>query len=178
MAIHTPIISPCRSEAVPSFCPTPVTTLFGTMMRDLSTYIEAERDLEHCGSWDPACDQWIRDAEFARARVLDKITTLREAPTRRREDFPLKRCADLAKMLIESDSPEQCNTILALPDRFPHFFRCASDSPVARRVNLMVSAFRQHLHTLATLSDFTGMVEAGAVSTERDEPVTLLAPAA
>lgn len=46
MAIHTPIISPCHSEAVPSFRPTPVTIQFGAVMRDLSVYIEAERDLD------------------------------------------------------------------------------------------------------------------------------------
>ncbi|RDD70150.1 hypothetical protein DVR11_17820 [Paracoccus versutus] len=147
-------------------------------MRDLADYIEAERDLEHCGSWDPACDAWIRDAERARTRVLDAIADLRAAPTCRREDLPLKRSADLAQMLIESDCPEQVRDILALPDRFPDFFRCAGDSPVSRRVDLMVAAFQQHLRTLATLSDFTGMVEAEDPAIEPDDPLTLLAPAA
>lgn len=166
------------SEAMSSFRPTPVTIQFGAVMRDLSAYIEAERDLEHSGSWDLACDAWIRDAERARARVLDRITALRAAPSQRREDLPLRRSADLAQMLIESDSPEQVSDILALPDRFPHFFRCGSDSPVARRVNLMVAAFQQHLHTLATLSDFTGMIESDYAELAPEEPVTLLVPAA
>ncbi|QEU07413.1 hypothetical protein [Paracoccus yeei] len=178
MAIHTPIISPRISEAVPSFRPTSITLHFASVMRDLSSYIEAERDLEHCDSWDPACDAWIRDAERARVRVLDAITALRAAPTRRREDLPLRRYADLAQMLIESDSPEQVRDIIVLPDRFPDFFRCAGDGPVARRVDLMVASFRQHLNTLAHLPDFTGMIEADYVMVVPDEPASLLAPAA
>lgn len=67
MAIHTPIISPCHSEAVPSFRPTPVTIQFGAVMRDLSVYIEAERDLEHCNSWDPALEaSWKQSARKPR----------------------------------------------------------------------------------------------------------------
>jgi hypothetical protein len=178
MAIHTPIISPCLSEALASFRPTPVTIQFGAVLRDLSAYIEAERDLEHCDSWDPACDAWIRDAERARTRVLDGITALRVAPIRRREDLPLRRYADLAKMLIESDSPEQFRDILALPDRFPQVFRCAGTGPVARRVDLMVASFQQHLHALAALEDITGMVEAEYFVVGPDEPATMLAPAA
>ncbi|WEJ79881.1 hypothetical protein EQ718_06045 [Paracoccus versutus] len=147
-------------------------------MRDLSAYIEAERDLEHCDSWDPACDAWIRDAERARVRVLDGISALRVAPTCRREDLPLKRSAELARMLIESDSPQQVRDILALPDRFPSFFRCAGDSPAARRVDLMIAAFQQHLRSLATLSDFTGMIEADHLAIEPDASNLMLAPAA
>ncbi|WP_199262359.1 hypothetical protein [Paracoccus binzhouensis] len=178
MAIHMPIISPRPSEAVPSFHPTPVTIQFGAVMRDLAAYIEAERDLEHCDSWDPACDAWIRDAERTRVRVLDGITALRGTPVCRREDLPLRRCADLARMLIESDCPEQVRDMLALPDRFPDFFRCAGDGPVARRVDLMVAAFQQHLHALARLPDFTGMVEADDLAIEPDAPNLMLAPAA
>ena len=178
MAIHTSIISPRHSEAVPSFRPTPVTIQFGAVMRDLSAYIEAERALAHRDSWDPACDAWIRDAERARTRVLDGITALRAAPTRRREDLPLRRCADLTQMLIESDSPEQVRDILALPDRFPHAFLCAGTDPVARRVNMMVAGFQQHLHALATLEDVADMVEADCFVAEPDTPATMLAPTA
>lgn len=178
MAIHMPIISPRPSEALASFRPTPVTLQFGTMMRDLYAYIEAERDLEHCDSWDLACEQWIRDAERARAHVLDAITALRAAPIRRREDLPLRRYAGLAQMLIESDSPAQVRDILALPDRFPDFFHCAGTSPVARRVNLMMASFQQHLHALATLEDVTAMVEADYSVIEPDAPTAMLAPAA
>ncbi|WP_323010523.1 hypothetical protein [Paracoccus sp. (in: a-proteobacteria)] len=166
-------------EVASSFAHTPTTSGFTALMYSFSAYIEAERDLEHCGgSWDPACDQWIRDAERARARVLDGITALRGTPVCRREDLPLRRYADLAKMLIESDSPEQVQDILALPDRFPDFFRCAGDSPAARRVTQMVASFQQHLHALATLEDVVEMVEGGCFMVESDAPATMLAPAA
>jgi len=178
MADCTYTISAKTTEVASSFAHTPITIQFGAVLRDLSAYIEAERDLEHCDSWDPACDAWIRDAERARTRVLDGITALRVAPIRRREDLPLRRYADLAKMLIESDSPEQFRDILALPDRFPQVFRCAGTGPVARRVDLMVAGFQQHLHALATLEDVADMVEADYVVIAPDAPATMLAPAA
>ncbi|WP_128255388.1 hypothetical protein [Falsirhodobacter deserti] len=178
MAIHTLIISPRHSEAAPSFRPSPVTVLFGAMMRNLSAYVEAERDLEHCGSWDPACDMWIRDAEHARTHVLDAIASLRGAPIRRAEDLPLRRCAAVAQMVIESDSPRHVRDILLLPDRFPHAFRCASNGPVARRVDLMVASFQHHLHALGALADIMDTVEADCCTTEPDAPETMLAPTA
>ena len=178
MADCTYTISAKTTEVASSFAHTPVTIQFGAVMRDLAAYIEAERDLEHCDSWDPACDAWIRDAEQARARVLDAITALRGTPTRRREDLPLQRYAGLAQMLIMSDSPEQVRDILALPGRFPDFFRCAGDGPVARRVDLMVAGFQQHLHALATLEDVTEMVEADYSVIEPGESATMLVPAA
>lgn len=177
MAIHMPITAPGFPEANSTFTHTPVTIRFASVLRYIADYIEAERDLEHCDSWDPACDTWIRDAERARADVLEAIAALRATPNRRLEDLPLRRCADLAKMLIESDSPEQVQDILALPDRFPDLVRCAGDGPVARRVDLMVVNFRQHLHTLARLPDFTGLIEADYVVMEPGEPATMLAPA-
>ncbi|WP_051476519.1 hypothetical protein [Paracoccus sp. J39] len=178
MAIHTPITAPDFPEANSAFTHTPITIGFTTLMRDLADYIEAERDLEHCGSWDPACDAWIRDAERARVRVLDGIAALRGTPVCRSEDLPLRRCADLARMLIESDCPEQVRDMLALPDRFPQVFRCAGTGLVAGRVDLMVAAFQQHLHALARLPDFTGMVEADDLAIEPDAPNLMLAPAA
>lgn len=178
MAIHTPITAPDFPEANSAFTHTPITIQFAAVMRDLSAYIEAERDLEHCGSWDPACDAWIRDAERARARVLDGIVGLRGTLVCRREDLPLRRCADLARMLIESDSPEQFQTLLALPDRFPHAFRCAGTDLVARRVNQMVAGFQQHLNALATLEDVTGMIAADHLAIEPDASNLMLAPAA
>ncbi|GLK63699.1 hypothetical protein [Paracoccus kondratievae] len=178
MAIHKPITASDFPEANSAFTHTPITIGFTTLMRDLADYIEAERDLEHCGSWDPACDAWIRDAERARAHVLDAITALRGTPVCRREDLPLQRYAGLAQMLIESDSPEQVRDILALPDRFPQVFRCAGTGPVARRVDLMVAGFQQHLHALATLEDVADMVEADYVVIAPGEPATMLVPAA
>ncbi|WP_323715971.1 hypothetical protein [Paracoccus aminovorans] len=178
MADCTFTISAKTTEVASSFAHTPTTTRFTGLMHSFSAYIEAERDLEHCGSWDPACDAWIRDAERARTRVLDAIANLCAAPTRRRADLPLRRYAGLAQMLIESDSPEQVQTLLALPDRFPQAFRCAGNDPVARRVDLMVASFRQHLNALARLPDFAGMIEADYVVIEPDASNLMLAPAA
>ncbi|AWX93251.1 hypothetical protein DPM13_09355 [Paracoccus mutanolyticus] len=48
------------------------------MQRALGAWLEAERDLAHSGSWDPACDHWLRDAEAARAAVGAALDALCE----------------------------------------------------------------------------------------------------
>ena len=178
MAIQTPIMAPDFPEASSAFTHTPVTHHFAKLMRDIAAYIEAERDLDHCASWDPACDAWIRDAERVRTRVLGDLATLYATPLERHEDQPLKRLGQTAQMLIESDSPEQVRDILSLPDRFPRAFHCAGSSAVSRRVNLMVAAFRQHLNALATLKDVTGMDDASDLTIEHGTSDQMLAPAA
>lgn len=178
MAIHTPITPPCHSEAAPSFRPSPVTVLFGDMVCNLSAYIEAERDLKHCDSWDPACDAWIRDAKHARDRMLDAIGSLQDAPNHRVEDLPFRRCAELAKMVIESDSPKHIRDILALPDHFPNAFQCASNGPVARRVDLMIASFQHHLHALGALTEIMDAIKVDHAEINWDDPGHLMAPAA
>ena len=70
MTVYQSIPSAGVLEAfAPGFTHTSVTRRFGVMQRALGAWIEAERDLEHSGSWDPACDHWLRDAEAARAAV-------------------------------------------------------------------------------------------------------------
>lgn len=178
MAIHLPIIPTCHSKAAPSFCPSPVTVLFGDMVRNLSAYIEAERDLEHCGSWDPACDAWIRDAERARTRVLDSLAQLDATPFERHEDQPLKRLSKMAKMLIESGTPEGFRNTFALQSYFPDLFRCADTSPMGRRTNQLIAAFQSHLHALAALAEIMDATKVDRVKTERDDLDYLMAPAA
>lgn len=178
MAIHTSIISPCHSEAVQSFHPTPVTIHYTSMMRDFAAYIEAERDLEHCDSWDPACDAWIREAERARTRVLDGLATLLATPLERHEDQPLNRLGQMAQMLIESDAPELFRDAIALQASFPDLFRCADTSLIGRRTNLLIAAFQQHLHDLTTLPEFMETIEADEAEINVDDPDYLMAPAA
>jgi len=178
MAIHTPITPPCHSEAAPSFRPSPVTVLFGDMVRNLSAYIEAERDLEHCSGWDLACDAWIRDAERARNRVLDSLAQLDAMPPERHEDQPLKRLGKMAQLLIESDTPKTFRDTLALQAYFPALFRCADTSPIGRRTNQMIAAFQPHLNALSALPDFMETIEADHAEINRDDPDYLMAPAA
>ncbi|WP_435165493.1 hypothetical protein [Falsirhodobacter sp. 1013] len=178
MAIHTPIIPPGHSEAAPSFRPSPVTVLFSKVTCNLSAYIEAERDLEHCSNWDPACDAWIRNAERVRTRVLDSLAQLDATPLERREDQPLKRLGKMAQMLIESDTPEAFRNTFALQDYFPDLFRCTDTGPTGRRTNQMVAAFQQHLKALSELPDFMDAIEVDPAEITADDPDYQMAPAA
>ncbi|MFC3087894.1 hypothetical protein [Tabrizicola soli] len=166
------------SEAAPSFTHTPLTQCFIAVMRDLSAYIEAEQDLEHCDSFDPACDAWISDAERARTCVLDRLALLHVAPVRRREDIPLRHFGKVTRLLIESETPEAFGQALALPSQFASFFKCHGDSATARRVNLMIAGFQAQLRNLETLADFAAPVAAEYCGIDADEADALMAPAA
>lgn len=165
-------------KGVSSFSPTPIMQEFRKVTCYFGAYIEAERDLEHCGSWDPACDAWIRDAERARTRVLHYLAQLDATPLERHDDQPLKRLGKVAQMLIESDTPKAFRNTLALRDYFPDLFRCTDPGPAGRRTNQLVAAFQQHLNGLSELPDFMDTIEADRAETERDNPDHLMAPAA
>jgi len=161
-----------------SFHLTPVMQEFRKVTCNFGAYIEAERDLEHCGSWDPACDAWIRDTERARNRVLDGLAKLCSTPLERHEDQPLKRLGKMAQLLIESDTPKTFRDTLALQAYFPALFRCADTSPIGRRTNQMIAAFQPHLNALSALPDFMETIEADHAEINRDDPDYLMAPAA
>ena len=100
MTVYQSIPSAGVLEAfAPGFTHTSVTRHFGVMQRALGAWIEAERDLEHSGSWDPACDHWLRDAEAARAAVGAALDALCDTPAERLEDRPLLRIARLTRAL-------------------------------------------------------------------------------
>lgn len=165
-------------EVAPSFTHTAVTQHFVAVMRDLSAYIEAERDLEHCDSFDPACDAWIADGERARMHVLNSLSLLHAAPIQRREDIPLRHFGNLTRVLVESETPEAFCRALALPMQFAMFFQCHGDSATARRVNLMISAFQRHLRDLATLADFAPVIASEYAGIDAEDTDALMAPAA
>ena len=165
-------------KGAPSFHLTPLMQNFRKVTCNFGAYIEAERDLEHCDNWDPACDAWIRDAERARARVLDVLAELNATPLERHEDQPLKRLSKMAQMMIESDTPEAFRNTFQLRDYFPDLFRCADTGPTGRRINQLIAAFQQHLNALSELPDFTDAIEVDHAETDWDDPDHLMAPAA
>jgi hypothetical protein len=165
-------------EADRSFAQTSVTIRFVAVMRDLSAYIEAERDLEHCDSRDPACDAWIVEAERARAQILNSISLLCVAPVQRREDIPLRHFGALTRLLIESDTPDTFARTMALSMQLAKFFMCSGTGPTARRVNLMIAAFRRQLRDLATLADFAPVGAADYAEIDAEDTNALMAPAA
>ena len=151
---------------------------FAAVMRDLAAYIEAERDLEHCDSCDPSCDAWLLDAERAREAVLGCLAVLDLTPVHARHDMPLRRYGQLTRILIECDTPAEFLGAFGVPERFPDHFRCHHSNRMARRVNLMINAFKQHLDALATLSDFADLIDANHIVIDADVCDSMISSAA
>ena len=147
----------------PGFTHTSVTRRFGVMQRSLGAWIEAERDLEHSGSWDPACDHWLRDAEAARAAVGAALDALCDTPAERLEDRPLLRIARLTRALVLSQDAGEFAQLYARVATPGALLRCPGRHPLALRVNLMLAEARRALAQLAALPDHALVVDGNCV---------------
>ncbi|WP_114350850.1 hypothetical protein [uncultured Paracoccus sp.] len=140
-----------------------MTRRFGVMQRALGAWIEAERDLEHSGSWDPACDHWLRDAEAARAAVGAALDALCDTPAERLEDRPLLRIARLTRALVLSEDAGEFAQLYARVATPGALLRCPGRHPLALRVNLMLAEARRALAQLAALPDHALVVDGNCV---------------
>ncbi len=164
MTVYQSIHSAGVLEAyVPGFTHTSVTRRFGVMQRALGAWIEAERDLEHSGSWDPACDHWLRDAEAARAAVGAALDALCDTPAERLEDRPLLRIARLTRALVLSQDAGEFAQLYARVATPGALLRCPGRHPLALRVNLMLAEARRALAQLAALPDHALVVDGNCV---------------
>ena len=133
MTVYQSIPSAGVLEAfAPGFTHTSVTRRFGVMQRALGAWIEAERDLEHSGSWDPACDHWLRDAEAARAAVGAALDALCDTPAERLEDRPLLRIARLTRALALSEDGAEFAQLYARVAAPGALLRCPGRHPLAQ----------------------------------------------
>ena len=164
MTVYQSIPSAGVLEAyVPGFTHSAVTRRFGVMQRALGAWIEAERDLEHSGSWDPACDHWLRDAEAARAAVGAALDALCDTPAERLEDRPLLRIARLTRALVLSEDAGEFAQLYARVATPGPLLRCPGRHPLALRVNLMLAEARRALAQLAALPDHALVVDGNCV---------------
>ncbi|MTH63362.1 hypothetical protein [Paracoccus shanxieyensis] len=164
MTVYQSIHSAGVLEAfAPGFTHTSVTRRFGVMQRALGAWIEAERDLEHSGSWDPACDHWLRDAEAARAAVGAALDALCDTPAERLEDRPLLRIARITRALSLSEDGAEFAQLYARVAAPGALLRCPGRHPLARRVNLMLAEARRALAELAALPDHAVVIEGECV---------------
>ena len=93
MATESPTTPRDVTKPTDHYTHTEISRRFSRLIGEISTYIEAERDIEDAASWDPAFLHWHRDAEAARSTVLSSIDHIRVSVAERREDLPLQRMA-------------------------------------------------------------------------------------
>ncbi|VDS10798.1 hypothetical protein PARHAE_04017 [Paracoccus haematequi] len=167
--------TPCGvTTASAHFTHTEISRSFSRLIGSVSGYIEAERDIEHAASWDPAFLHWHRDAEVARTQVLSTIDHIRVAVPVRPEDLPLKRMALLLFALIESGSSSEFLRLAACLERSDGRFACPGSGPVARRVGAMLTAARMQVADLASLTALVDPLEI-ATADSADDPVPVAA---
>lgn len=146
-------------DAQLAFTHSAVSHAFSAMTLLLAAHIEAERDLEHSGSWDIACDAWLRDAEAAREALLDVLARLIALPLERSEDYPLRSMARLIHALVVSDNGMEAAQLEALSVDCEALLRCHDDTPLARRVNGYLETAQRQLMALRALPDYACVID-------------------
>lgn len=142
-----------------NFMHSPISRVFSAMTLLLAAHIEAERDLEHAGSWDIACDQWLRDAGAAREALVDVLAQIVALPLERAEDHPLRSMARLIHALVLSANGIEAAQLEALSVDCEALLRCDDDTPLAKRVNSYLETAQQLLVALRALPDYACMID-------------------
>lgn len=146
-------------DAQIAFTHSPISRAFSAMTLLLAAHIEAERDLQHSGSWDIACDAWLRDAEAAREALLDVLARVIALPLERPGDHPLRSMARLVHALVVSDNGMEAAQLEALSVDCEALLRCHDDTPLARRVNAYLETAQRQLMALRALPDYAFMID-------------------
>ena len=155
MTVYQSIHSAGVLEAyVPGFTHSAVTRRFGVMQRALGAWIEAERDLEHSGSWDPACDHWLRDAEAARTSLASALDAVCATEPARMQDQPLRQMARIARVMLLASDEVEFGRAFGLLGQFAAVLRCDGSSPIDQHVNAMLAETQQQLAAVAALPDY------------------------
>ncbi|PZX22237.1 hypothetical protein H9N28_16480 [Rhodobacter capsulatus] len=148
MATHSPTTARAVMKPVPQ--PSPIARMFPRVIVALAAYIEAERDAESDWATDPACMEWLHDAERARSTVLCQIQSITDQTLRDHGDFALKATAMLAGILIRASSTAEFLQAYALLGSHPGAFGAPTGS--SARVQQMLQTARERLAELGTLS--------------------------
>lgn len=148
MATHFPTTP--RGVMKPAADPSPIARMFPHFIISLAAYIEAERDAESDWATDPACMEWLRDAERARSTVLCQIQSITDQTLRDHGDFALKAAAMLTGILIRASSTAEFLQAYALLGSHPGAFEAPTGS--SARVQQMLQTARVRLAELGTLS--------------------------
>jgi hypothetical protein len=148
MASHFPTTAQAVMKPAPD--PSPIARMFPRFIVALAAYIEAERDAESDWVTDPACMEWLRDAERARSTVLCQIRSITDQTLQDLGDFALKASAMLSAILIEASSTAEFLQAYALLGSQPGAFAAPAGS--STRVKQMLQTARERLADLATLS--------------------------
>ena len=148
MATHSPTTARAVMKPIPQ--PSPIARMFPRVIVALAAYIEAERDAESDWATDPACMEWLHDAERARSTVLCQIQSITDQTLHGHGDFALKATAMLAGILIRASSTTEFLQAYELLGSHPGAFAAPTGS--SARVQQMLQTARERLADLATLS--------------------------
>lgn len=136
------------------FTPTLMTQRFAAMQVALADYVAAERELEHSGAWDPACDHWLRDAEAARTSLASALDAVCATEPARMQDQPLRQMARIARVMLLATDEVEFGRAYGLLGQFAAVLRCDGSSPIDQHVNAMLAETRQQLAAVAALPDY------------------------
>lgn len=113
MATYSPSTAVRAAKGAPfvSSDGSPVRMVFSRFLSATAELIAAERDLAGCAGYDPAVDNWIRDAERAVEAVKTVVADLLAVAPRDAGDRQLQRIGGLFRFVMLSDDPAAVDAV-------------------------------------------------------------------
>ncbi len=94
-------------EGTTAFTHTSVSHRFSELLGTLAHAIEAERDIQHGWSRDPAFAHWLRESELLWQRAQDEARILADSPALRAADRVLIRAARVLHYALGCEHPAE-----------------------------------------------------------------------
>lgn len=94
-------------KATPAFTHTSVSRRFSQLLGTLAHAIEAERDIQHGWSRDPAFAHWLRESELLWQRASTEARDLAESAALRAADRVLIRAAQILHYALGCEHPAE-----------------------------------------------------------------------
>lgn len=140
MAEATTITPPAAPKAALAFTHTTVSRQFSQLLGTLAHAIEAERDIQHGWSLDPAFSHWLRESELLWQRAQDEARDLADSPVLRAADRLLIRAARILHYALGCEHPAEYD--VSVMD-----LAACSDSPTLRHSDGIAWRVREMLRT-------------------------------
>ncbi|WJS86305.1 hypothetical protein [Paracoccus sp. TOH] len=151
MADASPTTPFGAQKATCAFTHTSVSRRFSELLGTLAHAIEAERDIQHGWSRDPAFSHWLRESELLWQRAAAEASDLSDSPALRAADRVLIRAARILHFALGCEHPAEYDAAVADLAGCGEALTLRGDNAVAWRLREMLRSAEARLAEIGSL---------------------------
>lgn len=151
MADATTTTPSAAPEGTTAFTHTSVSHRFSHLLGTLAHAIEAERDVQHGWSCDPAFAHWLRESELLWQKAATEARDLGDSPALRVADRVLIRAARILHFALGCEHPAEYDAAVADLAACSERLSLRRDDAVTWRIREMLRSAEMRLAEIGTL---------------------------